>query len=96
MKVSDSPVPPTEDDVPGWAIRLEAKIDVALAHQSNELTNLDRRVSSTEGDVETLRDHVAALQNMNFVTPKGLAATVLGSITAVGGFIALLDRIIQP
>lgn len=96
MKVSDSPVPPTEDDVPNWAVRLEAKIDVALANHSNELSNTNRRVSNVEDANDALSTRVTTLENSNFVTTKGLAATILGSITAVGGFIALLDRLMTP
>lgn len=89
-------MPPTEDDVPNWAVRLEAKIDVALANHSNELSNTNRRVSNVEDANDALSTRVTTLENSNFVTTKGLAATILGSITAVGGFIALLDRLMTP
>lgn len=85
-----------DPDVPGWAIRLEAKIDVALAHHSAELTNLDKEVEVVKTDVKAIDARVDTIERSNYITPKGLFAAIAGSLSGTAAFIAVLDRLFYP
>lgn len=82
-------------EVPGWAIRLEAKIDVALAQHSANIESVDRDVKNVQADVKAIDTRVDVLERSNFVTSKGLAAALITTLTGVGGFIAVVDRLMS-
>lgn len=92
------------EEVPGWAVRLEAKVDVALAQHGAAIDSLSRDIASyrTERDkivekvesrIDLVETRVNTIERTPTVTPKGLAAALITSITGLGAFIALLDRL---
>lgn len=89
-----------DEEVPGWAIRLEAKVDVALTRHGAALETLARDIVTVraEGDrrdtqIEHLDKRLDQVERTPVVTPKGLAATVVTTVTGVAAFIALIDRL---
>lgn len=77
---------PEVETVPGWAIRLEAKVDVALARLADQ-------AERHGGDLDDHETRLRALESTPNVTPKGLAATLALTVTALGGFVAFIDRL---
>lgn len=96
-----------DEAAPGWAVRLEAKLDVALAQHRAELDAHGRRLTDVESDVrrieddprvspEQIQDHEARLRSQEqkaTVSPRTLAATVAGVLGAVGAVSPFLERL---
>lgn len=82
-----------DEDPPGWAIRLETKIDVAIAKIDGRVdqyaAQLDRQGKENEDHEARLR----AIEAEHFVTASGMAGA-LAMVTAIlGGLIVILDRL---
>lgn len=100
--------PTTETDaVPVWAVRLEAKLDVALAQHgakldehSRDLTQLDNRVSDLEdapkATPEAMLDHeqrIRGLEQRPVVSPKALMGILGGLAAAVAAATPYLQQL---
>lgn len=92
------------EDVPGWAIRLEAKVDIALAHHGTRLDSIETAVADLRRDTKdviekkevahhAIEQRLLTLERQPTVTPRQLGATVLGVIGAVGALAPFLDRL---
>lgn len=92
------------EEVPAWAIRLEAKLDVALAQHAGRIDNHDREiealrtlhatsVAKCEEKTDGLDSRLDVIERTPAVTPKGLAVTLSGVIAALGVVAPFLDRI---
>lgn len=90
------------EDAPGWAIRLEAKLDIAIAQHGQAIESLSREVADLrrerERDVERLDKADAAADaridahdRANYVTAKGLFAALAGTIAGLAGLAALIN-----
>lgn len=73
-------VPPSE---PSWAVRLEAKLDVALSHHT-------ARIDSQEREVADHETRLRVLESKSTVSPSALWSSVLGGITGMSALLALL------
>jgi len=96
-----------EPRAPGWAVRLEAKVDVALAVHRADLDSHSRRLTDVETAVrrladdprvapETITDHETRLREQekkSTVSPRTLAATLAGVLGAVGALSPFLERL---
>lgn len=100
----DKRVVVSDEEAPGWAVRLEAKVDVALAQHGAAIDALARDVSAirteaekveekTEAKIEALDGRVGTIERTPTVTPKGLAATIVTTVTGLVAFVTLLDRL---
>lgn len=95
------------EQAPGWAIRLEAKVDVALATHRADLDSHARRLTEVETGLrrleddprvapETITDHETRLREQEkraVVSPRTLAATVAGVLGALGALSPFIDRL---
>ena len=92
------------EDAPGWAIRLEAKLDIAIAQHGQAIESLSREVSGLRRDAERkgekleatdvdLDKRVDALERSNFVTPKGLWAALGGTVGLLVGVATLINAV---
>lgn len=79
-------VPAADEEMPVWAVRLEAKVDVALARQGDRL---DRHGDAIDDHETRLR----AIETKPVVTPNGLIGALLATVTLLGGFVAFFDRL---
>lgn len=93
-----------DSDIPAWAIRLEAKVDVALAHHGSAIETVkrdlalmaadtDKKITAVQTVVEKVDTRVDDLERANFITPKGLGLVVVSTVTGCVGFITLMDRL---
>jgi hypothetical protein len=99
-----------EDRAPGWAIRLEAKLDVALAQHGARLdeqakdlveisTRLDRIEDRPVATPEGMLDHESRLRTIegtNYITGKALAAALLTTLSIAIALLAIFDRLAAP
>jgi hypothetical protein len=91
--VTTTPESVLADDAPSWAVRLEAKIDVALIQQGATISSIHEKVDGLHAAVGDHDSRLDVLERSNFITPKGLAYTIVSTLTGVAAFIALLDRL---
>jgi hypothetical protein len=96
-----------EDRAPGWAIRLEAKLDVALAQhgarldeQAKDIREISVRLDKVEdrpvATPEGLLDHETRLRSIegtNYITGRALAAALLTTLSIVVAVLAIFDRL---
>lgn len=86
----DHPLAPAvaELDMPGWAIRLEAKVDVALSQHGSDIQRLDKGYDDHE---QRLRSQEAKPT----VSPKALFAAVASAVGLALGLVQLLNLIVK-
>lgn len=78
--------------------RVEGKIDAYAARTSaveEKVAELDARLrlAASEEDVHSLDNRLRAQETRSVVTPAGLVAALVATVTVLGGFIAFLDRL---
>lgn len=76
------------DEMPAWAIRLEGKVDLAIAQQGSRL----------DTHAEDIADHekrLRALEARRTVSPSQLWSTVVSVITVLGGIAATALAILK-
>lgn len=76
-------MPPAPDEMPAWAIRLEAKVDVALSQQG---ARLDRHDEIRDDHEERIR----VLEARRTVAPWQVWTAVIGAIPVIVGIEALI------
>lgn len=79
--------PVTDQEIPAWAVRLEAKVDVALAQHGSRL---DTHASN-------LADHETRLrvqEARRTVSPTGLWSAVLGGVSGAAAVVAVITNVI--
>lgn len=95
------------EQIPGWAIRLEAKLDVAIAQHGAAIEGHARRLNDVEQEVrkmqedprvdpQAIQDHetrIRVQERKSTVSPRALAATVAGVLGAAGALAPFLDRL---
>lgn len=83
-------MPPTQatDTVPIWAVRLEAKVDVALARQSGQLNN-------HTGDLEDHERRLRVLEATKTVSPAGLWGAVVGGVATCAALFTIFSPLIR-
>lgn len=100
----------SEERAPGWAIRLEAKLDVALAQHGARLdehakdireiaTRVERIEDRPIATPEGLLDHESRLRTIegtNYITGKNLAAVLLTTLSICVAILAIFDRLQAP
>ena len=64
--------------------RLEGKVDVVI-------TSHDIRIEALEATADDHEQRLRVQEAREYVTPKGLWATVIGAAAVIGGLIALLN-----
>lgn len=98
-----------EEQPPGWAIRLEAKLDVAIAQHGARLdehqrdltefrTRLDKIEDRPMVTPEGLLDHeerLRKIESASYVTVKGFAASMLTVLSIAVALLSVLDRIMR-
>jgi hypothetical protein len=96
-----------EERAPGWAIRLEAKLDVALAQHGARLdehakdireiaTRIERIEDRPIATPEGMLDHesrLRAIEGTNYITGKALAAALLTTLSVAVAVLTILDRL---
>lgn len=82
----DPGVSDPDEKMPEWAIRLEAKVDVALTRQGDRLDRHGEMIDDHEKRLRTT-------EQKSYVTPAGLMAAIATTIATLGGFAALVDRL---
>ena len=75
---------PTDADLRLDFARLEGKVDVVI-------TRHDIRIEALEAKADDHEQRLRLQEAREFVTPKGLWATVIGSSAVIGGLIALIN-----
>lgn len=73
--------------------RLEAKIDVALAHQTAKIDQHDREISALRDERKDHDKRILVLERVSYVSPKQLAASLFAVIGALGALAPFLDRL---
>lgn len=92
-----------DEKMPEWAIRLEAKVDVALTRQGDRLDRHGETLddhehrlrvveNSPNPDPETEK-RLRAVENKNVVTPAGLAMALTTIFAALGGFTMFIEKL---
>lgn len=76
------------EDAPAWAIRLEAKVDIALAQHKQRLDDHAVDLGDHEG-------RLRALENKSTVSPSQLWTSVLSGLTAVSAAAAAINILIR-
>lgn len=106
MNEDGSVVVPGED-VPGWAVRLEAKLDVALAQHGARLVRTEDRVADVHNrlkrieddpriSAEAFQDHenrIRIQESSHYVTGRNLVAALLTTLSIAVAVLTILDRI---
>ena len=92
------------EDAPGWAIRLEAKLDIAIAQHGQEMASLHREVDQIKSDrerdtaarvkaEEDLDARVGVIERAPYVTPKGLFTAIGSTIAGLAGLVAIANTL---
>ena len=91
---------PDDGDFRIWFARLEAKLDVALAHQGAKLDDMERRVerlesapSASEAEVREIKTRVRALELRPSVSWRQVLTTLGGTAALIVSVLAILDRL---
>ena len=78
---------PATSDVPVWAIRLEAKVDVALTQHAARI----------DGHASELADHETRLREVEqrkTVSPTGLWTAVVGGISGAAALVGIASNVL--
>jgi hypothetical protein len=92
---------PTDEGMPAWAIRLEAKLDLATSQQAQRLDNHGETLTDHENRVRGLeRDmphdahsRLRAVEERKTVSPAQLWTVTASGIGALGALLALVQKI---
>lgn len=98
------PGPGVPEDAPGWAIRLEAKLDIAIVQHGQALDHLSREVENARRDHErevarrevadkSLDERLDVLERSPFVTTKGMWTALVSSVAVGGGAVAIVNSV---
>jgi hypothetical protein len=90
-----------DEGMPAWAIRLEAKLDLATSQQAQRLDNHGETLTDHENRVRGLeRDmphdahaRLRAVEERKTVSPAQLWTVCASGVAALGGGIALVQKI---
>jgi len=90
VETSTTTVTETTDgrDVPVWAIRLEAKVDVALVQHAARLDTHALDIADHEG-------RLRAVEGKATVSPLGLWTAVIGGLGGTAALAALINTIVR-
>lgn len=91
------------DDMPAWAIRLEAKVDLVVAQQtarldshSEDLKDHENRIRSLEASQpEDAKHRLRTVEERKTVAPAQLWTAVVTGLGAVGAASAALNILIK-
>lgn len=76
------------EDAPSWAVRLEAKVDIALAQHKQQLED-------HAGDLNDHEDRIRKLEAKPTVSPSQLWTSVLSGLTAISAAAAGINILIK-
>lgn len=87
-----APIPETQpvvahDVMPAWAIRLEAKVDVALTQHA---ARLDTHAAEIADHEARLRE----VESRRTVSPAGLWAAVLGGVSGAAALVGVITNLL--
>lgn len=74
------------DEMPAWAVRLEAKVDVALGQQAQRLDDHGAKIDDHE-------IRLRAQEAKRYITQSGVWAAVLGASALVSTAATVVTRI---
>lgn len=94
------------EDVPGWAVRLEAKLDVALAQHGARLDEHTRDLSEIATRIDKIEDRptvtpdaildhesrLRAVERARTVSPAQLGGALLATLGTVAALSPLVER----
>lgn len=94
-------MPEPEQDMPGWAIRLEAKVDAYAAQQAQrlethaaDLADHEKRIRDLEQtQPEMAKERLREVENRKTVSPAALWAATASGVTVLAGALAVLDKL---
>ena len=81
------PVIPAADTSPTWAIRLEAKVDVALAHQG-------ARLDTHSADIADHEMRIREVEQRRTVSPWQLWLAVTGGVGTLAALVGVLSTLL--
>lgn len=92
---------PSDEGMPAWAIRLEAKLDLATSQQAQRLDNHGETLTDHENRVRGLeRDmphdahtRLRAVEERKTVSPAQMATAVASAVTVAGGLLTIVQKI---
>lgn len=98
----NSPLIP--EDAPGWAIRLEAKLDIAIVSHGQAIESLNREISDLRRERErdvaraektftALDERTDVLERSSFVTTKSMLAAISGTVGMCVGVLAVINSL---
>lgn len=91
-------MPPATEDLAVTLARVEGKIDAYSARTTALEARVDDhdtrlRDAVSEEDLQRVDERVRSLERRAVVTPAGLTAALVATLTALGGFVAVIDRL---
>jgi hypothetical protein len=92
---------PTDEGMPAWAIRLEAKLDLATSQQAQRLDNHGETLTDHENRVRGLeRDmphdahsRLRAVEERKTVSPAQLLAASTSIVAVLGGALTIVQKV---
>lgn len=96
-----SAAPAPDEGMPAWAIRLEAKLDLATSQQAQRLDNHGETLNDHEGRLRGLErdmphdahDRLRAVEERKTVSPAQLLATTASGVAILGGALTFLQNV---
>ena len=87
------------DDSPAWAIRLEAKVDVALAQQGARLMAMETHIAALDRDVQTVQSlipedakaRLREVENRKTISAQQLWTAVVSGVGLIGAASAAIS-----
>ncbi len=91
---------PDDGDFRIWFARLEAKLDVALAHQGAKLDDVERRIERMEQapcphdeEVKELKQQVRVLEGRPSISWRQILSSLGGTAALIVASLTILDRL---
>lgn len=79
---------PIDPDVPAWAVRLEAKVDVALTQHATRLDN-------HAADIADHETRIRAQEQRRTVSPQALWGAVVSAVTVASALFAMVAYLVD-
>jgi len=101
--VTVNTAPTSDADMPAWAIRLEGKVDLVVAQQTqrlndhgDQLKDHELRIRHIEGSQpEDAKHRLRAVEERKTVAPAQLWIAVTGGIAAIGGLSTAINIFVK-